>query len=122
MAVNHYFVVYKVIFFDGKFYIGKTMNYNRRMKQLKRANFSSCNLKDKTVVQSGMFYSKILEEAPAHFSDEDKQIWLDNTERIYIHKEAKRVYNEITGINSNYKDYSRYKDIINQKMVNTLLY
>lgn len=122
MRNNHYYVIYQLTFSNGQYYIGKAKDFNRRIQQHRRAVFSGANLKETTVIANGGFTCRVLASAPQHLSDTEKQIWMDNMERIIIHREAKNAYDEVTGENSNYADYQPYKDTVNKRLVNTQLY
>lgn len=115
------YVIYRIIFPDGLFYIGKAKNFKKR----KEEHLSKCTklttLKDKTLFDKPYKF-EIIEKAPFYLTEEQKQIWLDNTERKYIHDFAEITYREITGDFTKYSNYSDFKDIINSKMVNTILY
>lgn len=115
------YVIYKINFPDGLFYIGKAKNFNKRKKE----HLNKCNklttLKDKTLFDKPHKF-EVIAKAPSNLNEGQKQIWLDNTERKYIHDFAEITYREITGDFTKYSNYSDFKDIINSKMVNTILY
>ena len=119
---KHRYVIYRLTFADGTYYIGKTKDYERRMSQHQRGFINSCNLKADIVLRNGGFYSEIIAEAPQGFSETHKQIWMDNMERTIIHSECQKVYYSLTHDNVSYKDYMPFRDIINTKIVNTQLY
>ncbi len=117
------YVIYRLNFPNGQFYIGKAKNFIRRLEQHKSGKFGDRNLKNLTVLQCGRILNyEILCKSPSGLSEIDKQKWMDNAERLIIHNEARNVYNKITGKDTNFLDYSFAKDIINQEMVNTQLY
>jgi hypothetical protein len=122
MKSNFYYVIYRLTFRNAQSYIGKAKNYNRRVRQHQLGVYDSANLKEMTVINNMGFTSRVLMVAPSYLDDSIKQIWMDNMERIVIHCEAKKTYDEITGENSDFKDYQPYREIINRKMVNTQLY
>lgn len=115
------YVIYKINFPDGLFYIGKAKNFNKRKKE----HLNKCNklttLKDKVLFEKPYKF-EIIEKAPFNLTEEQKQIWLDKTEKEYIHNFAEFTYREITGDFTKHNNYSVFKDIINTKMVNTVLY
>lgn len=120
---NRYYVVYMLLFRNGQYYIGKTKNFNRRMRQHQHGNYNGkINLKEEAVLLNVGFTSKVLFEVPPSVPKHLKQHCMDNMERIIIHREAKKVYDEMTGENSNFQDYQPYRHIINKKLVNTQLY
>lgn len=117
------YVIYKIAFPDGRFYIGKAKNFRRRINEHYRHSYSDRGLKSLTINENNKnFIAEVLFCAPSELSDSGKQIWMDNMERIVIHNFSKEVYNSITGKNTNYSDYSFAKNIINRIMVNTQLY
>lgn len=122
MRTNSYYVVYKLTFRNGQYYIGKAKDFNRRMRQHQQGVFDGANLKELTVLANRGFTCSVLMCAPSYLSDYSKQIWMDNMERTVIHCEAKKVYDELMGENSHFSDYQPYRHIINKKMVNTQLY
>lgn len=109
-------------FENGQFYIGKTKNFDQRLWQHQHGDFDGVNQKENAIFANMGFKYHILRSAPSGLSDEQKQIWIDNMERMIIHCKAKEVYDELTGEDSNFKNYQPYRKIINEKMVNTNLY
>ena len=120
--INRQYVIYKLSFPNGKFYIGKAKDFERRVQQHQKGEFNGVNLKERTVIENKGFKCKVIASAPITLSESEKQIWMDNMERIIIHRESQKTYNEITGQNSQFSDYQPFRKIINQKMVNTQLY
>ena len=93
------------------------------MKEHRNGSFKDTSFKSSRLLKNDcLFTSQILYQAPENLSNELKQVWMDNMEKEVIHREAKRVYDEITGENSNYLDYTCVKDIVNCQMLNTVLY
>lgn len=116
------FVVYKLLFPDGTFYIGKTNDLNRRINEHKRCEFNDVNLKDKTVCKNGGFRVEILYSAPTELSKELSELCICNMEKSIIHNECKKIYDEMFNCDSNFLTYSPYKSFINKKIVNSILY
>lgn len=117
------YVIYILRFPNGMFYIGKAKDFVKRIEQHRYGKSNDKNLKSIIVFENGrLFVADVLYKAPSSLCDSDKQAWMDNAERIVIHNEARRVYNELTGQDTNYSDYSFAKKIVNQVMVNTQLY
>lgn len=115
------FVIYRISFPDGRFYIGKTKNLHKR----KLAHISK-SIKGDTLKDSVLFASpyrfEIIDSAPPQLSPIKKQKWIDDKEKYYIHAFARKVYNEATNSDSDYESYSQFKEIVNRKMVNMILY
>lgn len=115
------YVIYKINFPDGLFYIGKAKNFNKRKKEHLNKCSKLTTLKDKILFDKPHKF-EILAKAPSNLTEEQKQVWLDATEREYIHNSAESIYREMTGDLTKYNNYSNFKDVINSKMVNTILY
>ena len=120
--INHRYVIYMLLFPNGKFYRGKAKDFKRRMQQHQKGEFNGVNLKERTVIENRGFKCKVIASAPTTLPESAKQIWMDNMERTVIHCESKKIYDEITGENSQFSDYQPFRKIVNQKMVNTQLY
>ena len=116
------YVIYILKFPDGRYYIGKAKDFRRRMNQHKNGISNDKNLKCALIKSCRRFVGEVLFTAPQHMSDVAKQAWMDNMERIVIHSECQKVYNELTGEHSNYADYTFARNLINRKLVNTQLY
>jgi len=122
MRTNSFYVIYKLIFKNGQYYIGKAKDFQRRMRQHQKGVFDGANLKEMTVNANQGFFCSVLVSAPIYLPDRLKEIWMDNMERIIIHCEAKKVYNEVMEKNCEFNDYHPYRKIVNKKLVNTQLY
>lgn len=116
------YVVYKLTLPDGKFYIGKTNNLERRIQEHRKCVLDDVNLKNNSILENGGFFVEILYEAPLSLSNDLKEICIDNMERKLIHEASKKVYNEITQQDTNFIDYTPFKSIINEKLINTKIY
>ena len=120
--MNNNYVIYRIDFPNGCYYIGKAVDYRRRMNQHKKTGHNIGNLKVSVVAKCGTFTAKVLYSAPDYLSDDEKQIYIDNLEKMVIHDEARKVYNLLTGEQTNYRDYHPYRGIVNKILVNTQLY
>ena len=115
------YVIYRIDFRGGKFYIGKAKNFFNRKDGHLNGCINGKTLKDKVLFNSPYKFT-IIDHAPENWTDYARQNWMDNMEKRYIHDYARQAYNEITGLNTDYDNYSDYRHIINRKMVNTQLY
>lgn len=104
------YVIYKLTFPDGKYYIGKTKNLRKRL----------CEHANNPLHPNFTF--EVLAKAPHDISNSRKQQWIDNMERLLIHNECEKIYTEITGDNTQFYDYQPFKHIINERLVNSQLY
>ena len=115
------YVIYKIDYSSGLFYVGKTDNLTRRVQE-HALGFVNSEVYKYKVGKNDIKHVKIIQKAPSNLDEVGKQQWLDEAERYYIHEYAKKVYNTLTNKDTDYKDYSPYRDIINTKMTNLLLY
>ena len=122
MRKVYMYVIYRLDFSNGCYYIGKATIYHERMYKHKTDLRKIKNLKVSTIIECQGFTPRILCVAPSYLPDGDKKVWMDNVERMVIHDEARKVYNKLTGQDTSYYDYQPYKDIINKILVNTQLY
>lgn len=116
------YVVYKLILPDGRYYIGKTNNIERRILEHRKCKIKNINIKNNAILENGGFNVEILYSAPENLDKHSSQLCIDNMERLLIHKHAKMIYENLTGENSNFIDYTPYKQIINEKLLNTKIY
>lgn len=119
------YVIYKIITEDNRWwYVGKTNCFGRRVKEHIRDLIKNELSKKYEILRKVNSTIEILAKAPAYFSDEEKQTWIDCAEKYYIHEAAKQIYNAYTGLDTNYATYAtkECREIVNLKLLNTQLY
>lgn len=115
------FVIYRIDYSSGLFYIGKTNNLKRRVKEHYLGFINSDAYRYK-IGRNDIKRVTIIQKAPDNLTLKEKQVWINEAERYYIHEYAKKVYNTLTNKDTDFKDYSPFREIINTKMTNLLLY
>lgn len=104
-------IVYLIRFGEDKLYIGATKRlYGRiedHIKKIARGNTP--------VARALVKYKDITVECLAKC---DSVPEAKHKERWYIHQQAKITYNQLARKRTNYRSYAKYRDIINQVLLN----
>lgn len=130
MINDTFYVVYLITAYfkdeDGErvlYYVGKSNKYMRRAHEhMKEILTNKAVRKYNILSQADTVKFEILDWANPDFSEAEKQLWMDNTEKHYIHHYARIIYNTLMGVETNYPSYKPFRKIIEKGLLNKQLY
>lgn len=105
------YIVYRMDFPNGKCYIGYTGHIYSRIEEHIRAMVKETSPVGRLLIRQGQVTVKCLRVCDSKCEAVEK-------EREFIHEYAKKIHNSITGSNTDYKSYSRYRHVIKQYLIN----